>query len=251
MDKTIFLKAGLTNKETEVYLALLELGEAKVSQIVDRVNVSVSKVYEILDRLNKKGLVSEVLKGKSRRFAAAQPSRLLDYLEKKQEELNKVNSEMKVILPQLEALQKIAVNQEAKVYIGYEGLRTAFDFLLQTLGKGENYAGFVASLEDRKDPVTVSILLQYHKKRANKGITAGVLAGEELHEVFKKEPFSSYKKFNVRFLPQQTLSNILIFKDNIFLYTGVKNPVGFILTSKNLAETFRKFFNSSWAISKS
>ena len=49
---------GLTDGESKVYVALLQLQTATKSAIVKESSVSSSKVYEILDRLLAKGLVS-------------------------------------------------------------------------------------------------------------------------------------------------------------------------------------------------
>ena len=52
---------GLTKNETKVYLVLLELGLTTTSAIIKRAGINTSKVYESLERLLKKGLVSYAL----------------------------------------------------------------------------------------------------------------------------------------------------------------------------------------------
>lgn len=250
MNKEIFRKIGLTNKETEVYLALLELGQSAIGNILKKTNVSSSKVYSILNRLAKKGLVSEVLKGKMHYYSAAPPQRLLDYLEEKKRDLTVISNEMEAALPQLDLMYNMAERQEAKVYIGYNGLRTAFDTILQTLKSGEGYVGFLATVREQSDPITKNLFVKYHQRRYEKGIHARLLGGMEMKRIFSQEPYRSYRLFKIRYMPQQTLSNILIFKDNVFLYTGVGSPIGFILTSKNLADMLRRFFHYSWKISR-
>ncbi len=44
-------KIGLTEGETTVYLALLELGSSTTWNITKKSGISGSKVYEVLDRL--------------------------------------------------------------------------------------------------------------------------------------------------------------------------------------------------------
>ena len=64
----------LTAGEARVYLSLLKLGSSKVGAIVGESRVSYSKVYDVLERLANKGLVSHVQIGKVRHFSAAEPS---------------------------------------------------------------------------------------------------------------------------------------------------------------------------------
>ena len=85
MDVKPLEELGLTNGEIKVYLALVKLGETTSGPIVDESGISVSKVYYVLDRLAKKGLVSHVVKNNVKHFSAATPDRLLDYLKEKEE----------------------------------------------------------------------------------------------------------------------------------------------------------------------
>ena len=57
MDERLLQDIGLTNGESKVYLALLNLGETKTGELAKKSQVSSSKIYKILDRLEKKGIV--------------------------------------------------------------------------------------------------------------------------------------------------------------------------------------------------
>ena len=80
---------GLTKGEIKVYLALLKIGISTKGPIASKAKVSESKVYEILDRLTAKGLVSNAMKKKGARqvkqFKAANPILLKDFLNKSSE----------------------------------------------------------------------------------------------------------------------------------------------------------------------
>ena len=53
---------GLSKGEVKTYFALLELGPSTTGEIINKASVSRSKVYEMLDRLMKRGLASYVIK---------------------------------------------------------------------------------------------------------------------------------------------------------------------------------------------
>ena len=60
----LFQVFGLTQNEIKVYTALLHLKKGTKTPIVRESGVLSSKVYEILDRLIKKGLVSSFKENK-------------------------------------------------------------------------------------------------------------------------------------------------------------------------------------------
>src|SRR3989344_2183897 len=99
------LKAGLTDGESKVYLALSELGASTVGPLVKKSKVAYSNIYDILNRLIEKGLVSFVIKSKIRYFQTTTPKNLLIYLENKEKEISEQKNELRKILPDLEKLQ--------------------------------------------------------------------------------------------------------------------------------------------------
>ena len=69
--KELLAEIGLTERESKVYLALLELGSTTTGPLVKKSEVPNSKVYEILESLQNKGLVSWITKGKTKYFQEA------------------------------------------------------------------------------------------------------------------------------------------------------------------------------------
>lgn len=69
--------AGLTEKEAWIYLALLELGQAKVADIAKKVELKRPIVYVVLESLIKRGYVSELPNKKINTYQAIDPSIIL------------------------------------------------------------------------------------------------------------------------------------------------------------------------------
>jgi len=83
MDNTLINlleETGFTNKEAQVYLALLELGQGSVSQIAEKTELKRSIIYVLIEGLIKRGFVSENKQTKVSRFTAADPTKILGYL---------------------------------------------------------------------------------------------------------------------------------------------------------------------------
>ena len=68
---------GFSERESKVYIALLELGETTTGKISKMTRLNSSKIYDILERLIDKGLVSYVLKNKIKYFNALEPQNIL------------------------------------------------------------------------------------------------------------------------------------------------------------------------------
>ena len=83
MDTTALRESGLTDGEIKVYTALLELGASTTGPIIEKSGVAKSIVYQLLDKLTAKGLVSYITKEKTKHYQAAEPNRILDYIEQR------------------------------------------------------------------------------------------------------------------------------------------------------------------------
>jgi len=64
---------GLNRRESICYTALLELGSSKTGAIVKKTGIPSSKIYEILDKLINRGLVSYIKIGKIKHYQASDP----------------------------------------------------------------------------------------------------------------------------------------------------------------------------------
>ena len=80
MELEILTEIGLTKSEIKVYLAMLKLGQTTSGKIVDEAKITRSKIYDILERLKNKGLVSFITKDSTKYFSATNPNNLLNYL---------------------------------------------------------------------------------------------------------------------------------------------------------------------------
>jgi len=110
MIEQILSNIGLTNNEIKVYLALLELGESKTGEILNKSGLNSGRIYEILNLLQKKGLVSFIEKNNVKYFSPANPKRVLDYLEEKKKQITNQEEEYEKILPEL--MSKISQTSE-------------------------------------------------------------------------------------------------------------------------------------------
>ena len=189
MEKESLINIGLTNREAEAYLALLQLQEALASEISKRTKESRSHVYETLDSLIAKGLVSYVIKNNRKYFSPAPPERLIGYIKEKEGIIQR-------ILPNLQELFKPQVKKPlVEVYEGKEGIKTVLNDVLK-VGKEWLCLGSTGKSKE----IIPFYLEHFHKQRIRQKIPLRVLynddnLGKERGKEISKLPYT-----HVRFM---------------------------------------------------
>lgn len=236
---------GLTEGEIKVYLALLEIGTTTTGKIIKKSKISASKVYLILEKLSQKGLISQVIKQRTKYFQAADPKRIIDYLSDKELALGEQKENIKKLLPALWTKQQKS-ESGAEMYQGLGGIKTMFYSILNDLKKGEEYYVIGAGLGFQNNEIVQLMLKEYHSKRAEKGIFANLLYNFELYPLTKELRFKLCK---IKPMPQEltTCTQIMIFADKIFLILWKKDPLGFVIKDLELRDSFKKYFDSLWS----
>ena len=195
-----------------------------------------------------KGLVSFVIKNNVKYFQANTPDNLIDFINEKEKQLNEQKKEIQNLLPDLERKRKFAKDkQEALVFESLEGVKAAFNRILNTLDNGEEYLVLTLGNE-LEEPALVTFFNNYHKKRIEKGIKARLIANISIKDIFMK--YHKYKDMKLRFSDAQIPLGIFIYGDNVMTFVWNPNPAAFVITSKGNAQAYRNFFESLWKNSK-
>lgn len=245
MNNKILEEAGLTKNEIEVYKALLELGSTTAGPLTKKSGIHRSRVYEALNRLIEKGLVSFNIQANRKYFQAQSPDTIIDFLEEKK-------AQVKEILPELKAMQLfLPERHEAKLFEGYKGIKSIFDNIVSTLKKGKEVLVFGArSGQDVAPEVWQSFFKHLNKRRLEKGIVQKMIYNEDLRYSDIVAEYQKSKLTEVRFVKQKTITGINIHGDNVAFIVWKKKPYGFLITSKDVADTFREHFKILWKQSK-
>src|SRR3989344_2445351 len=151
MEEKIFEEIGFTKGETKVYLSLLKLGGSTVGPISKKSGITMSKVYPILEKLSKKGLITQVIKEKSRYFQSLNPKSILNFIKEKKKKLNKEEERIKKIIPSLINQQKKEAEYSSRIYEGFNGMKTLYDEIIDYLSKSKEYFKGFTMGEDYND----------------------------------------------------------------------------------------------------
>lgn len=135
-----------SQRETKVYLACLELGNAIASSIARHAWENRVTTYSILKELKTKWIINELQKNWVKYFSAISPKELIKQEEQKLEKL-------KSVLPELMAISN-AYNNKTKVYY-YEWIERLKDLFKEITDEWSNmsepYLTFVWTLEMEKN----------------------------------------------------------------------------------------------------
>jgi len=247
MIEQVLQQIGLTQNEIKVYLALLKLGESKTGQILEKSGLNSGKIYEILNSLQKKGLVSSITKDKVQYFSPADPKRVIDYLEEKKKEIDKQEKDYKNILPEL--LSKILLKSpetKIEIFTGMKGFKTAYSKELEFPKSETLYIMGLNPLDSNaKEAYNYFIKIQ-QPKRDFKGYKIKKLLGEST----KKLPEKQGKNVEVRYLPYDSLVSFNIIRNLSLIGIFVKEPIVISIKSEEVAKNFKNQFELLWKLGK-
>jgi len=248
MNTKILEDIGLTKGEIKVYLALLKIGQSSTGAIAKEANVSRSKLYIILDKLTKKGFIGSVIKGKIKYFSPTEPKRMLEFIEEKKQDLDKKESQLKEIIPQINLiLSEEGKTSEATIYEGFKGVTNLFKNILDELKKGDSYYVLGASYGDLEGLRT--FFYNHHLRRTEKGIKLMMLANEEVKENMEK---STKKNAEIKYLPRYlaTKMEIVIYANKCIIALWTKKPIAFLIQNEEAYRSFKEYFDAFWKIAK-
>jgi sugar-specific transcriptional regulator TrmB len=226
---------GLSDSESETYLAVLRLGSATPSEIVRKTSIHRINLYDILNRLQEKGLVSHIVIGKRKHYEAADPKRLLE-----------IESERKVaieaIIPELSAQRALAkAPQEATIFKDKPGIKN----VLREMAFSKEPLHLFASGWGFRDYFPDYFDVWHRRLKENKVMVKTLMSGKfrqtKFHEVYK-----------IRYLPSEFVfpSTTVVFGDKVFMVMWSEQPLAILVRSREISASYKKFFDLLWKASE-
>lgn len=239
----ILKELGFSERETKVYLALLELGSITVGPIAAKTRIQHAKVYQTLEKLIDKGLASYIIKSKTKYFQAQSPKRILSSLKEKEREFL-------AILPRLEEKQEFSKEpQVARVHEGYKAIKAMFESIIEGLNKNSHYYVFAFKEEYLHSPLASRFLRQVHMQLAEKKVDDRLIANSSIKKDFKKN-YAGIKNLKAKFTNLNLPLGLMIIDNKVINWVWGKRPTAIEITSKQIASQYQKFFLEIWKTSK-
>lgn len=237
---------GLTKNESITYLTLLKLGTVKTGTILKESGLNSGKIYEILNSLKQKGLVSETIVDNVKHFTSAPPKQLLQYMQQRKNSLEKEVSIVESIIPDLENIQKSTLhNKRIVTYSGFRGVMTAAEEALEQTENGEEIVSLGIS---DINAWSQDYWLRWEKMRLSKKISARYILSQ------KEKIYSDLKTVDnvkVKLLNADTPVGIDIYGKDILLILHYQDPVTCtMIYDEHTVTTFKSYFEILWNVAK-
>lgn len=246
MIESIFQEFGLTQYETKVYLALVELGESTTGQILNQALIHSGKIYQILESLKKKGFVSEITKNGIKKYSPTEPNQILELFRDKKKKVDEQEKIFKEILPQLSDKIKSAKKEtHIEIFTGWEGLKKAFDKEKERYRKGRDLC-INGIINYSNHPKKIVDYFQYNifPQREKAGIKIRKLIDEKaknnIHE----------RQAQIKLLRYNSIITFNTIADLVIISVWTEEPLFFVVESDEVAKGFKENFELLWRIAK-
>lgn len=246
-------KSGLSDKESLIYMCLLELGGAHPSRIAEYTGLNRSTVYMLLTQMGIKGLVNEIEKRNKLFYQIESPTRLVRQAKSR---LSMVQDEIESaqrLLPDLEGLFSVADKPKITYFEGIDGIIEVYESHLSPSKPYEMLAW--ANASGLEDVLPAKFFVEYRRTKEKKGITTrGVIPDTEKDRTFTDRTYENFQKEiipDMRFIPANKFpyhAEVTIYgeKSVSIVNLGKEKLTGVIIEDPTIHGLMKMIFELSW-----
>jgi sugar-specific transcriptional regulator TrmB len=233
---------GLSEKEANIYLALLQLGSATPNVLAQKTDVNRSTAYLTLASLQKRGLVSSVEARGKQCFVAEPPDRLAKLVDESVRRVEEGRMKILEAMPALSALFQVADSApRVRFFEGAEALQAAREEMWATRAPiCEVYAA-------DEETLRVSALKEDERLKLTERMRGGrlLIAVKPGVTLPKFHP----EAFEVRFLDYARCpfrGSLTLADKKVCIVTTHAEGMGVLIDNPELTTVFRALFESAW-----
>lgn len=243
MATTLLVQSGLSEKEAQIYLLLIEEGGKTVQEISTTTGIKRGNVYYLVDKLAQLELLEETIAEKKNVFSVRHPKIWQTYFERKRRSLEESERKLLHKLPDLISRYKLA-NDETGLY-QFEG-REEIIKIYQGLIKDGLDLDIISGSNALKD-IMPDYTKFFLKKLASSGIKSRMLTDKKTGSLEEDHSLEFQQIISAPFLPDM---EICISKKKIVLISNeVDKLVAIVLTFPKMVKDFQTIFDKFWSIS--
>jgi len=239
MDYSALEGIGLTNIEVKAFVTLLEIGESKAGEIIKKSGLQSSSVYNAINSLISKGLVSYIKKSEVKYYRTADPETIVEYIDMKKRDYLK-------ILPLLKEKQNKKDEEKVEFFKSYKGIKILLSKLMKDSKKGDVYRVFNIEGPEEYQEARWRVFRSLKELMKEKQLLVKGIFSEKNR--YKSKSKSIMKK---RYLSTPLPPNTSIINDKVAIISWKEDdPSGILIHSKDIAEKYKEFFEHMWKIAK-
>lgn len=229
-----------------MYLDLQQIGQGTPTQLSRRTGVNRTSVYDVMQSLIQRGMVSQYKKRGRLFFVALDPNHLISYLQseskKQQQQVADQITQVEAILPSLLSLH---LNQTPKPTVtffeGEKGMREAYE---ETLKSTEVIRAY-ANVQTMHQGLPGFFPEYYQRRVAKKVFIRAILPLNDLS--LERAARDQQELRETRFLPEgHTFTPEINLFDDRMLVASWTEKMAIITTSKELVDLQKMLFDLTW-----
>ncbi|MBU1199274.1 MAG: helix-turn-helix domain-containing protein [Nanoarchaeota archaeon] len=230
---------GLSDKEIKTYLALLPLGSINLQEIAKKVNLPRTTIYNTLNYLIAKGLVSFIVKGNARFYEAADPEKLVAKVDEKKALITS-------ILPNLKIMKETKIQSSSvEIFEGTKGLFTILSDVFKIKQQIYYFGSYSLSKELLKHQPE-----HFRTIRLDKKIPAQIVMDKYDEATFHKKEYKQITEMRFNNALRNFPCMIFIYGKKVAIYTLKKDIIGIIISNEQVTEAMKFIFDMYWTQGK-
>ncbi len=232
----------ITLAEAKIFLLLVELGGSPVSTLARKAGAKRTNLYNLLEKLSQKGLVSEMQRGGMRYFQAVEPQKLISLQEQAKRKVERSIENLRDIIPSLEAIKNpMSAPPKVRYFQGEEGLGKLLD---QILSNESFDAYFNPEVAHKAFPKIVGGFLESGNQQ-QLPIREIMVNNTGAKEYIKKISNPNHQH---KLLPQGEViySDTLIYGNQVAFISYVGHAFGVVIESEDIVRSQKMAFEMMW-----
>lgn len=242
MEKAL-TECGFSKKEVSVYLALMELGTSTISPLAKKARINRTTVYDVIESLEKDGLVSRVAGKKKDTYRPESPDKLPLILEGRLRAMNQQLQRAKSLVGELRLLASRQLSKpRVTLYEGGEGIKSLYG---DTLLSSEDIRSF--SSTESLESFDAKFLSDYYQRRAAKKIFIKAIINDtpSAHE-YQSQDAKLHRE--LRIVPRELMDinpEVYIYDSKLAIFS-LKEKFGVLIESEDIAYAIKKLYDLAW-----
>lgn len=238
----ILLQLGLSDKESAVYLLLLQSPDQTAQQLAHQTDVRRTNMYRILDSLFDQDLIVKDDSPVSK-FSAAEPQRLQKILEQKQLALKQTAKSLSAVMPSFRSQYSLSLDKPGVYHMaGNEGIER----LLVDMVSSQTEVLLVASTDVPNDEKMLERFVELLIQRRDAGVKTRALFHDGPHRNRILQKFSE-RGFETRFVKTSPFKGeVVVYENNVAFTVYDPSIIVTVLTNQHIETTMRDLFEQVW-----
>jgi sugar-specific transcriptional regulator TrmB len=241
MNIDILKKIGFSDKNAQVYMALLQLGPSSVRSLAEFCSLNHGTTYDALKWLQDQGIVSFYQKESKQQFVAEQPEKLMELVKKQSSNLEEAGRQVERLLPELEALYHKGGDRPVAKYFDAKEIALILQDVLDTCEAADERLYRIYSSSALREYLYDSFST-FSDVRVAKGIAVKAIAIGEGGELRGLDERKWLKSAGV------SPTYILIYpgKTAYISLNAKQEPIGVVIENRGVFETQKTIFDQLW-----